>query len=1141
MWWIIVQIVIDLILLVAAYAMQPKVAKKGPGELQAPIADQGHPIPVVYGTQFLRGPNCVWYGNYVADPLDNGLYNYMLNMQLAICHGPAKIKAISFNTRVFTIGKDLAADLDNGVPVYRTDAFGNPLVAPTARLQSIAHHPYTDANGVSHPGGIMYSEIWYVNGVSTRFYWYPAFTPAQLAAGPLLHPAGDTHYYKFNGTDWVSVPEPSGSEASHFWLDVDENQNNLRLKGSLTIYPGTETQGYDPLISGELYHNNAAPTFPGLCYAVFQPQKSLQQIKDLEANSWTYNGAPYNWNLQSFLWGNSPVLPNVGFEVKRIPDPLGLGADASIGTPISSYTQIVKVVASVSGSMAAGFYVVAGSGTSGPFVGQENKLAFWDGVAWRFQDPAAGQYVYNTATSQYLKYTETADGSGFKWAVSAPASGQDANPANIIYDLLTNTVYGMGFPASMIQTSDFVAAGHKLAREGLGMSMVLDKQDSFDAIIADIQKVVDCVVFVDPSTGLWRLKLVRKDYNLDTMTDGDGLPLLQIGPDDYLDKTRDYQRSNWMDVANHVTVQYMDRSAGYVARVIQAQDAGNYQVQGELVSVANTYNSVTTKETAQLLALRDLTVVSQPLAKLNQKLNRRAWKLRPGSVYVLTDPELGIYNQAIRVLKIGYGTLEDRAISVECVEDVFGLPDTVYVPPDSTWVDPAVVPPSAPTAAALLEPPFPLLGTTEARAVMVLAARGANASTLNIYTADAGGALHETGVFLSNKAGGYTGSAQLSAALVVEERTTSIVVQGDIDFDLADVVASGVVRSGTGNLLVIDGEVLQFGSASENDDGTWTLYDLWRGVLDTVPAAHAVGARVWWLKAMNEATGAPMAADAAVTVAATAENGAGETDPYSVTRQTLTTSSRQLRPWVPGKFRLGSAADLPSSVADQIAFGDQVVTWKNRNRKSSPAVLPQDADTVTPESVALNRLQVIRGNLRAFVLRKLDGTPFPFVTSTDIGAAGSTAAFAAVAPTFWYGTVGMQTVSFSWSPPVSGYTSWLVLDTSSWTIQAVASVGAGQVALYAATFSTSGGRLLVIVTDMRGGGGALAASITTGETLTATVDQVGSSDSALMPVVLTLTAEQYFGGGLSSWSERDTGMLYPAGYGQGYGLLYGGN
>lgn len=63
MWFLIALFVGALVL---SFAFQPKIQTQKPAglsEIQAPIAEEGVEIPVLFGTRDLNGPNVVWYGD----------------------------------------------------------------------------------------------------------------------------------------------------------------------------------------------------------------------------------------------------------------------------------------------------------------------------------------------------------------------------------------------------------------------------------------------------------------------------------------------------------------------------------------------------------------------------------------------------------------------------------------------------------------------------------------------------------------------------------------------------------------------------------------------------------------------------------------------------------------------------------------------------------------------------------------------------------------------------------------------------------------------------------------------------------------------------------------------------------------------
>lgn len=64
MWWLVAIFVVSLV--VAYVTMRPKPQNQKPAgfdEIQAPTAEEGREIPVLFGTRDINGPNVVWYGD----------------------------------------------------------------------------------------------------------------------------------------------------------------------------------------------------------------------------------------------------------------------------------------------------------------------------------------------------------------------------------------------------------------------------------------------------------------------------------------------------------------------------------------------------------------------------------------------------------------------------------------------------------------------------------------------------------------------------------------------------------------------------------------------------------------------------------------------------------------------------------------------------------------------------------------------------------------------------------------------------------------------------------------------------------------------------------------------------------------------
>lgn len=67
-YYLVVMVVATLV----SQALAPKPPEPKPASLSdvdVPTAEEGRPIPVVFGAVLLRGANVVWYGDLEADPI----------------------------------------------------------------------------------------------------------------------------------------------------------------------------------------------------------------------------------------------------------------------------------------------------------------------------------------------------------------------------------------------------------------------------------------------------------------------------------------------------------------------------------------------------------------------------------------------------------------------------------------------------------------------------------------------------------------------------------------------------------------------------------------------------------------------------------------------------------------------------------------------------------------------------------------------------------------------------------------------------------------------------------------------------------------------------------------------------------------
>lgn len=510
----------------------------------------------------------------------------------------------------------------------------------------------------------------------------------------------------------------------------------------------------------------------------------------------------------------------------------------------------------------------------------------------------------------------------------------DANPACALYELVTNPVWGLGRASGEIDVAQWQAVGNTLFDEGMGVSIIFDRQMSARQMADEILRHVDGVIYTDPDTGLLRLVLVRADY--DPLT----IPVL----DQSNVRDVEFSRGSWSELANTVRATYISRADNYTKRPAQSQNLAAVEIMGKVVSRDIEYLGASRASQAQALADRDMKTLSYPLAPLRVYANRKAYGLRPADVFVLNWPRLGFSGMVCRVLNPNYGSLENGEIELDVIEDIFSIASTAFTPPVGTgWTDP-VAPVAAPLATRIFEAPFHLIGAGEIRALAAVVRASGGDLGWEAWSDRTGG----TDYVLTNTAPTYAPSALLMGAYA--QNTSALDVPGfvvDTARDLEDypaTITDDELYAGV-NLVLVDDEVMGFGDVTDNLDGTWTIGRVLRGLLDTVPAAHADNARAYFIQppgAWPVDIGPAYAAPVTIRTKILPFNGSTKLDIATAAAITTALAGRAALPYPPGDVEIGGAA-WPTTIP---AAGTTVVSWTIRHRVAQFAaglVVAQDA------------------------------------------------------------------------------------------------------------------------------------------------------------------------------------------------------
>nr|DAU27291.1 MAG TPA: tail protein [Caudoviricetes sp.] len=267
-------------------------------------------------------------------------------------------------------------------------------------------------------------------------------------------------------------------------------------------------------------------------------------------------------------------------------------------------------------------------------------------------------------------------GSNFTADNGASIEILDMNPAHIIYKVLTNPVWGMGYNTHDIDDASFRKAADTLYEEKFGISLAWRRETTIEDFIAMILDTIDAALRINVLSGKYELILIRNNYKLAD------LPILD---EDSIVELNKFERASWADSPNELVLTYKDRNENNA--VVTVQNLSAINIQGNVISSTQTYEGVHEPELAARIAARELNAMSTQLAKISITTNRTAFLLQHGDVFNLRWPELGIENLPCRVLNVAKGEFDNGEIVIDAVEDVFGMPQQTYIKKQDTLWD----------------------------------------------------------------------------------------------------------------------------------------------------------------------------------------------------------------------------------------------------------------------------------------------------------------------------------------------------------------------------------------------------------------------------------------------------------------------
>jgi hypothetical protein len=547
--------------------------------------------------------------------------------------------------------------------------------------------------------------------------------------------------------------------------------------------------------------------------------------------------------------------------------------------------------------------------------------------------------------------------------ITVSATVADMNPAHILREiLLSPDSGGTGNEADAGDTWE--AAADTLFEEGFGLSIAWRGGADRVDFKKEIERHIDARSYIDRRTGLWEIKLIRDDYDEET------LPVF--------DKTNVVSWANInfpqpSSLLNQLVVTWNDPVKEEPTSLTISNPARIRMAGSQIFQEKVSYPGIQRADLAGRVAMRDLQARSAPLVTGEFVTKNLPFDLNIGSPIKINEPRLGLVDKVVRITEIEDGNIREHGVLVKFVEDRFSLADEstlVIEPPIVEVIDPEPVTirqveeaPYALTVDRLGQPNVDEVLATDADAgfLFVAGAQPTPTSTESLVQRDSGGGYEELEPLA------FVPGARTLGAMSNRADHTKVVVESR---DALASVAVGSVAWLGGEYVVIDaveaGDTSDPGDYWEPTEALTALHSAFtltvkRGAWDTVPAAKAAGVAVVFYGDLGALEDDIQTAADSIDVKLQTVTTRGVLAIGDAPADTVVFNSRPIRPYPPGNLQVdGDYQTSPPSSVDGYAL-----TWEHRDRLDLPALGHIQDGPALPEvgTTYLVRVEALDGDL----------------------------------------------------------------------------------------------------------------------------------------------------------------------------------
>jgi len=420
----------------------------------------------------------------------------------------------------------------------------------------------------------------------------------------------------------------------------------------------------------------------------------------------------------------------------------------------------------------------------------------------------------------------------------------DANPADIIKQVLFNQQFGIGFSSSWVDSLSSGAASYETYCQALGLfvSPYYSQQRPGTDVIKEMAETTNA----GPVWSGGKLKVIP--YG-DTAITGNGAtyspnvtPLFDLDPDDCLDTDEEspvlVTRTSPADAYNRVSVQFRNRANQYNQEVVYAEDQDAIEKYGLKIAPTITLDCICVSSIAKQIAQLALQRYLYKRNTYEFELVGSYPMLEPMDVLTITDLPQGIDRVPVRITEIEEQDHSYRVTAEDMMIGVAAAPTYAY-DDGVRWsasFDNAPLDAAAPVI-------FELPADPSATGLSVALAAGGQATDLNyggcrVWLSLDGVHYREQGTIWGSSRYGTLSAGLAGHASGMDTTNTahlSLTSNGQMLSGSSADVAQGTT------LMVCNGEYFAYQNASLTGVRAYDLTTLNRGLYGTTAGSHASG------------------------------------------------------------------------------------------------------------------------------------------------------------------------------------------------------------------------------------------------------------------------------------------------------------